>query len=124
MLSPYRVLDLTDERGELCGMILGDLGADVIRVEPPGGSGARRSGPMLDDGPAAERSLQFRAYNRNKRSIVLDFETDEDRATFRDLVAGADFVLESAPPSQLDTAGFDFDDLRRANPRIVVVRLL
>ena len=72
MLSPYRVLDLSDERGELCGMMLGDLGADVIRVEPPGGSKARRAGPLFEAAPVGERSLQFFAFNRNKRSIVID----------------------------------------------------
>ena len=123
MLSPYRVLDLTDQRGELCGMILGDLGADVIRVEPPQGSDARRSGPMQGGGPKAERSLQFRAYNRNKRSIALDLTADEGCAAFSQLVAGADFVLESGPPSLLGAAGFGFDELRRANPRIVAVQI-
>lgn len=123
MLSPYRVLDLTDHRGELAGMILGDLGADVVRVEPPAGSEARRRGPMLEAGPEAERSLQFRAYNRNKRSIVLDLGTDHGRAQMLELAAGADFVLESAPPSMLDANGLDFDRLRRANPRIVLVRI-
>ena len=123
MLGPYRVLDLTDHRGELCGMILGDLGADVIRVEPPHGSDARRQGPMLDAGPETERSLQFRAYNRNKRSIALDLASSDGREIFRELVAGADFVLESAPPSLLDAAGFGFEELRAANPRIVVVQI-
>lgn len=123
MLAPYRVLDLTDHRGELCGMILGDLGADVIRVEPPKGSDARRRGPMLEDAPEAEGSLQFRAYNRNKRSIALELGSPEGREAFRALVAGADFVIESAPPSLLDAAGFGFDELRALNPRIVVVKI-
>ena len=67
MLSPYRVLDLTDHRGEIAGMILGDLGADVIRVEPPGGSPARQAAPRLPDAPEGDGSLQFYAHNRNKR---------------------------------------------------------
>jgi crotonobetainyl-CoA:carnitine CoA-transferase CaiB-like acyl-CoA transferase len=122
MLSPYRVLDLCDERGQLAGMLLGDLGADVIRVEPPGGSDARRVGPFLDDGPEAERSLSFAAYNRNKRSVTLDFGTPEGRASFLDLVAGSDFVLDSGPPSLLDAAGLGFERLRGVNPQIVHVR--
>jgi len=104
-------------------MILGDLSADVIRVEPPRGSDARRRGPMLDGGAEAERSLQFRAYNRNKRSIALDLETPGGRALFRELVASADFVLESAPPSLLDAAGFGFEQLCEANPRIIAVQI-
>jgi crotonobetainyl-CoA:carnitine CoA-transferase CaiB-like acyl-CoA transferase len=57
MLSPYRVLDLTTERGMLCGQILGDLGADVIQIEPPGGSPARRLGPFYHDIPSPDGSL-------------------------------------------------------------------
>jgi crotonobetainyl-CoA:carnitine CoA-transferase CaiB-like acyl-CoA transferase len=123
MLSPYRVLDLTDDRGELTGMVLADLGADVIRVEPPQGSPARRRGPRLPDAPEAEQSLQFAAYNRGKRSVVIDLERAEERELFLRLVTGADFVLESAPPSVLDRHGLGFGRLRQANPRIVFVQL-
>ena len=83
-----------------------DLGADVIRVEPPGGSQARRSGPFLDAGREAERSLSFAAYNRNKRSIELDFESDEGRTTILKMVEGADFVQAPVGP---DNFGFDLD---------------
>ena len=79
MLSPYRVLDLTNERGLLCGQILGDLGADVIKVEPPGGSSARRIGPFFQDQPDPNRSLYWWSYNRNKRSITLDVTRGEGR---------------------------------------------
>ena len=72
MLSPYTVLDLTDDRGGLAGMVLGDLGAAVIKVEPPEGSPSRRMTPLLDDAPKPESSLRFFAYNRNKRGITLD----------------------------------------------------
>ncbi len=79
MLSPYRVLDLTNERGLLCGQVLADLGADVIAVEPPDGNSARRLGPFAGDEPGPERSLYWWAYARNKRSITLDIATAEDR---------------------------------------------
>ncbi|MYE82376.1 MAG: acyl-CoA transferase/carnitine dehydratase, partial [Gammaproteobacteria bacterium] len=72
MLDPYRVLDFTDERGEIGPMVLGDLGADVIRVEPPGGTGARRVEPRIAGADDDLASLSFRAFNRNKRSVVLD----------------------------------------------------
>ena len=94
LLAPYRVLDFTDVRGQIAGMMLGDLGADVVRVEPMGGSDARRVGPLLDEGVGTERSLSFAAYNRNKRSIELDFESDEGRAAILRLVEGADFVID------------------------------
>ena len=72
MLEPYTVLDFTDERGEIGPMILGDLGADVIKVELPGGARSRHCAPLLEEAPAGDKSLQFAAFNRNKRSIVLN----------------------------------------------------
>lgn len=123
MLSPYRVLDLTDERGEIAGMVLGDLGADVIKVEPPGGTSARTCPPLLGAGVESERSLQFMAYNRNKRSIVLDLEKTEDRDTLLQFVANADFLLESAPGSDLARHNISFEQLRAANPRLVHVQI-
>ncbi len=123
LLAPYRVLDLTDVRGQLTGMMLGDLGADVIRVEPPGGSDARRVGPFLADAPEADASLAFAAYNRNKRSIELDLESPVGRARFLELLRGADFLLDSGPPSLLDAAGLDVDALQRENDTLVHVRI-
>jgi len=79
VLSPYRVLDLTTERGLLCGQMLADLGADVIKVEPPGGCSARSIGPFYKDTPHPDRSLYWWAYNRNKRAITLDIEEDRGR---------------------------------------------
>lgn len=123
LLAPYRVLDLTDERGPLAGRMLAELGADVIRIEPPQGSGARRAGPMLAEGPESERSLAFAAYDQGKRSLVLDFALEADRARMLELVAGADFVLDSGPPALLDAAGLGFERLRGANPLLVHVRV-
>ena len=90
MLEQYTVLDLTDERGEIGPMILGDLGADVIKIEPPGGTTAREAPPLLSDAPEDIRSLQFLAFNRNKRSIVLDPASDDDRDTVAELIRRAD----------------------------------
>lgn len=123
MLSPYRVIDLTDHRGEIGPMLLGDLGADVIRVEPPGGTAARNAGTLLpaDRSPEDLRSLQFRAFNRNKRSIVLDLANADDNLAFQQLLQGADFVIESGPAGLAAANGFDFTRLRQLNPRIVHV---
>ena len=123
MLSPYRILDLTDHRGELAGMILGDLGADVIKVEPPGGSSARREGPLIETGSNQQISLQFLAFNRNKRSIVLDLQNQPDRDTLMAMAAGADFILESGDPGELNQHGIGFEELRTANPKIVHVMI-
>src|SRR5712691_8390627 len=101
MLSPYRVIDLSDERGQLCGQILGDLGADVVLVEPPGGSASRRSGPWAFDEQHPDRSLNFWALNRNKRGTVLDITTTSGQAELRRLAANADFLIESYAPGYL-----------------------
>ena len=123
MLQPYRVLDLTDVRGQLGGMILADLGADVVRVEPPGGSDARGVGPFAEAGPGETCSLSFAAFNRNKRSVQLDLAADEGRATFLDLVRGSDFVLDSGPGALLDEVGLNHEALHEANRQLVQVRV-
>ena len=82
MLSPYRVLDLSDERGLLCGHILAGLGADVVLVEPPGGSPARSAPPLYGDAPEGEQSLYWAAYARDRRSIELDLDAPGARSNF------------------------------------------
>ncbi len=123
MLSPYRVLDLTDHRGLLCGQILGDLGADVVQVEPPGGSPARRLGPFVDDVPHPDRSLYWWAYTRNKRSITLDLDGEAGRDVLRRLVAAADFLIDSAPPGAMAARGLDHGALAALNPALVHVSI-
>jgi crotonobetainyl-CoA:carnitine CoA-transferase CaiB-like acyl-CoA transferase len=123
VLSPYRVLDLTDHRGELTALILGDLGAEVIRVEPPEGCEARRRGPRIADAPEDRASLQFYAYNRNKQSIAIDVSTDAGRDTFMQLVATADIVIESSPGGLAEQHGIDFDALCSVQPHIVHTRI-
>ncbi len=123
MLSPYRVLDLTTERGLLCGQLLGDMGADVIKVEPPGGSPARGLGPFLNDQPHPDRSLYWWAYNRNKRSITLDIDRPEGRELLKRLVAGYDFLLESFNPGEMAARGLGYDDLAALNPKLVYVSI-
>lgn len=123
MLSPYRVLDLTNERGLLCGQILADLGADVIAVEPPGGSSARRIGPFLQDHPHPNRSLYWWAYSRNKRSITLDLDAREGKDLLLQLVRTAHFLIESDPPGTLASRGLGYDDLATVNPALVYVSI-
>src|SRR5438445_3810183 len=98
LLSPYRVLDLTDELGFLCGKILGDLGADVIKIEPPGGDPARRLGPFYQNKADPEKSLFWFGFNNNKRSITLNLESPGGRELFFRLATEADFIIETFTP--------------------------
>lgn len=123
MLSPYRVLDLTDERGLLCGKILADLGADVIQVEPPGGNPARRIGPFYHDEVHPEQSLYWWAYAANKRSITLDVATADGQRLLKQLVKTADFLIESGAPGELAALGLGWDTLRAIHPALIMVSI-
>jgi len=120
MLAPYRVLDLTDEKGFLCGKILGDLGADVIKVEKPGGERARNIGPFYKDIRDPEKSLYWFAFNTSKRGITLNIETTEGQKIFKRLVKTADIVVESFPPGYMDKLGLGYSGLSQINPRIIL----
>ena len=122
-LSPYRVLDLTDHRGLLAGCMLGKLGADVIQVEPPTGSSARRVGPFAPDAPQGQSSLYWSAYASHKRGITCDVDRDEGRALLLRLVGKADFLIESADPSVMRDRGLDYATLRSVNPGIIHVSI-
>jgi benzylsuccinate CoA-transferase BbsE subunit len=121
MLSPYRVLDLTTNMSAICGAMLADLGADVIAVEPPGGSPLRHLGPFRHDEIDSENSLSWWAYSRNKRSIVLDLASENGSAAFLRLIEEADFVIESFEPGRLASLGLDYATLAARNPRLILV---
>jgi len=123
MLGPYRVLDLTDEKGLICGKTLGDLGADVIKIEPPGGDPSRDIGPFYRDIPSGEESLYWFAYNANKRGVTLNLETTEGQNLFQKLVARADFVIESFAAGYLESLGLGYSVLSQINPRIIVTSI-
>ena len=121
MLSEYRILDLTDDRGLIGGMILADLGADVIAIEPPGGNAARRRGPFADGSNAGgpEDSLVWQSYARGKRSAVIDLESEAGRAQFIELARSADAVIESADVGVMDALGLGHAALSEVNPGLV-----
>lgn len=123
MLSPYRVLDLTTARGLLCGQILGDLGADVIQIEPPGGSPARQLKPFYHDQPHPDRSLYWWAYNRNKRGITLNPDTSKGCELLRRLAATAHFLIESDTPGRLEQQGLGYKELAALNPALIYVSI-
>ena len=122
-LAPYRVLDLVGPLGALAGKMLADLGADVVRVEPPEGSALRRLPPFAEDVPDLERALAWWAYAAGTRSVVLDLETADDRTRFLSLVRCADFLLESLPPGTLDRLGLGWPALHRENRRLILVSI-
>jgi crotonobetainyl-CoA:carnitine CoA-transferase CaiB-like acyl-CoA transferase len=123
MLAPYRVLDLTDERAELATFVLAGLGADVVKVEAPGGAASRHAGPLADGEPDGLASLRFHAFNRGKRSVVIDLDSAGGLAELLALAATADFVFENAGPGALTARGIGFDALRAARPDLVYVAI-
>jgi benzylsuccinate CoA-transferase BbsE subunit len=118
-LEPYRVLDLTQPIGWTCGKLLADLGADVIKIEPPGGDLDRRIGPFYRDEPHPERSLTWLAAHTNKRSVTLNLDVADGQALWLMLAGEADVVVESCPPGFLDQRGIGFGQLSVRNPRLI-----
>jgi len=123
MLSPYRILDLTDEKGLYCGQLLGSLGADVIKIEKPGGDPVRNIGPFFHNIPDPEKSLFWLAYNTNKRGITLNIETAEGKEIFKKLVKTADVVVESFPVGYMDRLGLGYSELGKINPGVVMTSI-
>ena len=118
-LAGLRVVDLTVEIGELAGRLLADLGAEVVRVEPPGGSPSRKLPPCAPDGTG----LWWLYRNSNKHGAVLDLDAVGDRARLHELLAGADVLLDSASPGTRDAQGLGAAALSARYPRLVVASL-
>jgi crotonobetainyl-CoA:carnitine CoA-transferase CaiB-like acyl-CoA transferase len=119
-LAGFRILDVTHAAaGPYATLMLADLGADVIKVEPPRGELIRFFGPFHPDDEARAYGARFAFRNRNKRSIVLDLATDADRETFLELVETADGLVENMRAGVLDRLGVGWDACRARNPRLV-----
>lgn len=123
LLGGCRVLDLTDEKGLLCGKLLGEIGADVVKIEPPGGDPSRSIGPFYKDIPHPERSLFWFFTNMHKKGITLNIETPDGREIFKRLVETADFVVESFEPGYMESLGLGYSELEKINPRIIVTSI-
>ncbi len=107
-----------------CGKLLADLGADLVKVETPGfGDPARRRGPFPDDVPHLERSALFLYLNTSKRGVTLDLGAEPGRHIFRDLVQGADVLIEDRPPGELERIGLGYAGLSESNPRLIVTSI-
>jgi crotonobetainyl-CoA:carnitine CoA-transferase CaiB-like acyl-CoA transferase len=123
MLTGVRVVEVADELGEYCGMLLAGLGAEVVKVEPPRGNSTRAIGPFLDDKPDPNGSLFFWNYNRGKRSVVIDLETEAGIAAFHTLLAGANILLDSSCGDLVGKLGESHAALRRRYPGLITARL-
>jgi crotonobetainyl-CoA:carnitine CoA-transferase CaiB-like acyl-CoA transferase len=122
-LQGLRILELADEKGQWCGKIMADLGADVIKIEPPGGQTTRTIGPFYNDNPDKEKSLYFWHYNTSKRGITLNLETEEGKSVFTDLTTKADVILESLGPGYMDSIGLTYEYLNKINPKLIMCSL-
>lgn len=116
-------MDLTDEKGFVCGKILGDLGADVIKVEKPGGDPARRIGPFFHNTADPEKGLHWCAYNGSKRGITLNLHDPEGQDIFLRLSNSADIIVESFPPGYMDKLGLGYAALSASNPKLIMTSI-
>ena len=123
MLDQYRVLDLTDERGHIAGFMLAQMGAEVIAIEGPEGSPARKLAPFAHDVESEDTSLHHWAYNRGKKSVVLDITTTQGQQTLKDLAAGADILIESSGTGTLNELGLGYQQLSEINPSLIYVSI-
>ncbi len=122
-LNDLRVIELCDEAGAWAGKLLADMGADVIKVEPPRGSIVRSYPPFYHDEPHPDRSLAFWNYNTSKRGVTIDLEQAAGREVFRNLVASADMLIEDQAPDRMAAWGLDYTDLAPTHPGLIMVSI-
>ncbi|MYH11326.1 MAG: CoA transferase [Rhodothermaceae bacterium] len=123
VLDDIRVLELGGEIGAWCGKLLADMGADVMKVEPPSGDPTRAYEPFYQKEPGPNGSLYFWHYNTSKRGVTLDLECERGQRIFRDLSARADVILDSAPPGYLPSLGLGYSELSQSNPAVVMASI-
>lgn len=119
-LHGLRILDLADEKASLCTRLLADMGARVIKVEKPGGSASRNTGPFIKDTSWSKTGIRFIYNNTNKLGITLDLEHKEGRSIFLKLVPGTDAVVETFAPGDLERMGLGFEALSALNPKLIL----
>lgn len=121
-LTGYRVLDLADEKGQLCTRLLGELGADVIKIEPPrDGDPTRQNGPFFRGEAEPDRSIYWWVMNAGKRSITLQLKLEAGREILRKLIAMSDIVVETCVPGESASLGLDYASVSAANPGAILV---
>jgi benzylsuccinate CoA-transferase BbsE subunit len=122
-LERLRIIDLADEKGVYCTKLLAELGAEVIKVEKPGGDPTRAIGPFQHDEPHLEKSLFFAYNNTHKKSITLNLEHADGRKIFRQLASGADILVETFAPGYLAERGLGYPVLSEPNPGLVMTSI-
>ncbi len=120
-LAGYRVLDFADEKGQLCARLLGELGADVIKVEPRDGDPTRQHGPFFKGEAGPDTSIYWWTMNAGKRSVTCELRLEAGRDLARRLVAGADIIVETFRPGLAKEYGLDYPSLSELNPGLVHV---
>jgi benzylsuccinate CoA-transferase BbsE subunit len=122
-LGERRVLEIADEKGVYCGKLLADMGADVVKIERPGGDATRAIPPFWRDVPHPDGSLFFLYMNTSKRGITLDLEQPRGRELLLRMAAGADLIVETLAPGRLHELGVGYQALREVNPAIVLTSI-
>ena len=123
-LAGVKVLDLSEDiAGSFCSRLIADYGADVLKVEPPGGAALRRMGPFYHDEPHPEKSLFYLILNLNKKGITLNLESAAGQRLLKDLVGHVDLVIESNRPGRLDELGIGYEALQAVNPGLVMTSI-
>ena len=120
-LQGLRVLDLSDEKGQYCTKLMADMGADVIKIEPPAGDPVRRIGPFYHDEEELDKSLYWFVLNTSKRGLTLDITTPRGADLFRRLAVTADFVVESFAPGTMDQLGLGYEVLQQQRPNLILI---
>ena len=120
LLEEFQILDLTDGKASFCSKLLADLGADVIKIERPGGDASRKIGPFWENTPHPERSLSFWYNNSNKLGITLNLEDKEGQGIFCQLASETDVIIETFPPGYLEKLKLDYTSLVKVNPRLIL----
>ena len=123
VLDGVRVVELADERAEYAGLLLAGMGAEVIKVEPPGGAPTRSIGPFVGDTAGPGRSLFFALHNRAKQSVVIDLDDPGQVDRFAELIGSADILLESTDAGYLDDRGVSHQVLARRFPHLIRARM-
>jgi crotonobetainyl-CoA:carnitine CoA-transferase CaiB-like acyl-CoA transferase len=123
-LNDVKVLDLSEDiAGSFCARLLGDYGADVLKLEPPDGASLRRMGPFYHDDPHPEKSLFFLVLNLNKKGATLNLETSTGQDILKRLVRHVDVIVETYRPGYLDSLGLGYEDLRQINPALIMTSI-